>query len=795
MNSRAESPKNQIKTDRTTLHILHPTVWKAVVAAVSLPASRPRWRGLLALRPSFQANAKAPVAAVFIACFAAGCAAAATIRGTVLDPSGRPVPQARVSLLRSLAALEEHRADSRGQYEFTGLSAGNYRLVANAPGFSSSPADVQIAEIGTESIDLHMQLSAVTQQVVVSAALGGALAPQLGSSVSVINHQEIIDRGAQSVLEILRGVPGVEVDQTGRRGGVAGVFIRGGNSNYNLVMIDGIQVNQFGGDFDFAPLTVDGVERVEVIRDPESALYGSNAVTGVINVVSRRGERPANFSLREELGSFNTWRIAAGAGGQAHGLGWTVDVNRLYSRGVVPNDQYRDQNGIVSLDYARSARRHASFHFFGNANDAGAPGPFGSDPLHVFPGIDRVARDKQNLFAYEGSYTEQIIPRFRQVVRGSISTNDVFFHTAFGDSFSHNLRGVLNTRSEVTISNNDYFVAGVEYNRDQTKNTFIADGGNTPFLLPRTSYAYFAENRWSPANRWFLTTGIRADDIRTHALPADAFGLRPLLPAGSVVKVDPRVSAAYLARDGSASSGVWGTTRLHGSFGTGIRAPSGFELAFTNNPHLKPEESISFDAGVEQRFLADRVVIDATYFYNRFKDQIVVLGGSLSHLSSFASDNLANSRAQGVETSLRIRPTRSVEVAAEYTRLNTAILALDGSRLAPTPFQVGQPLVRRPRNSAGWNATWKRGRLMLNLNGYARGPVLDVEPNLGLSGGLFRNKGYVLANSGFAYRAMEGFEIYGRLNNFLNQKYEESFGFPALHLNFLAGIRYNFPGE
>ncbi len=747
----------------------------------------------------------------------------ATLQGTVLDPSGQAAPGVRVSLLTPLTALEERQTDAQGRYAFDGLRGGVYKLVASLPGFSSSSTEVEVGETDTRSVDLQLALSAVEEHVVVSASLAGTLAPQIGSSVSVITQQEIDERGAQSVLDVLRGIPGVEINQTGRRGGVTSAFLRGGNSNYNLVMVDGIQVNQFGGYFDFAPLTVDGVDHVEVTRGPESALYGSNAVTGVVNVISKRGEGPAHLTLRAEAGSFTTWRLATGASGLTRGLSWAYNLSRLDSGGVVPNDQYRNQTAFLSLGTRRSPRRQLDFHFFGNANSAGAPGPFGSDPDHLFPGIDRVSRDKQNIFGYQGGYAEQLSARFRQVVSGSISTNDSFFHSPYGDSFLKGLRGVLNTRSEVTVSTRDFLVFGFEYNRDQIKNTFIADAHFKPFLLPRTSLAYFAENRWSPVRRLFVIAGLRVDNLRTRALPPDAFGSRPLLPASSIIKANPRVSVAFLPHEGSA--GAWfGTTRLHGSFGTGIRAPDGFELAFTNNPKLKPEKSLSFDTGIEQRFFENRALLDVTTFFNRFRDQIVTLGGSLSNLSTFSSANLANTGAQGLETSFRIRPTPSLEIGAEYTFLDTSILALSGSTLALSPleasllaegvstqdllpFRVGQRLLRRPRNAGAYNVTWRHGRLTLNTNAYIRGIVLDVEPNLGTFacapaafGGpglpcLFNNKGYIRANAGFAYQLPGGLELYGQVNNFLNQKYEESFGFPALHLNFLAGFRFNFPAQ
>jgi len=736
---------------------------------------------------------------------AAGAAPAATLEGTVFDPSSRAVPGARVVLLASLRPLDQRTTDARGRFQFEPLQAGSYRLVAEAPGFATSLQDVDLKGTETRTLDLHLQVSAVQQQVVVSASLGGALTPQIGSSVEVISRQEIEDRGAQNVLEVLPGIPGVEVERSGRRGGVTGVFVRGGNSNYNLVMVDGIPINQFGGDFDFAPLQADGVDHVEVTRGPESALYGSNAVTGVINIVTRRGDGPPHFTALAEGGSFTTRRFATGGSGLTRGFSWAYDLSRLNSGGTVPNDNYRDQSAILGLGYHGSPRRRVDLHFFGNSNDAGAPGPYGSDPDHLFAGIDTYSRDKQNLFGYEGSYSEQFSSRFRQVVTGSLATNSYRFRSPFGDSISNNRRDVVNTRSEVTVSNSDFLVFGFEYNREQIKNTYIVDSSGTPFILPRTSLALFAENRWNPISRLYVIAGVRLDDFRTHSLPPVSFGAPPLVPASTVHKVNPRLSVAYLARAASAGRGL-GTTRIHASFGTGIRAPSGFELAFTNNPHLRPEKSISFDAGVEQRFFADRALVDATYFYNRFEDQIVVLGGSLTNLSTFTSANLANSRAQGLELSWRLRPTRSLEVGGEYTYLASSILALDGSTAVVFPFEVGQPLLRRPRNSGAYNITWRHGRLTLNTHAYLRGITLDLEPNFGTFACtpapagpglpcLFNNKGYLRADGGFSYRLPRGVELYGQLNNFLDRRYEEAFGYPALPLNFLAGVRFTFPAE
>ncbi len=725
----------------------------------------------------------------------------ASIRGTVYDPHGRVVPDASVSLIDSLAQAAQTETNARGEYRFDGLRGGTFTVAANVPGFTKVSTETKLARDKAVTVDLHLELSAVQEQVVVSASLGGALSSQIGSSVSVVSQQEIQDEGVETLADALRNIPGVNINRTGQMGAVTSAFIRGGSSNYNLVMIDGIPMNDFGGGFDLSPLPVDGVEDVEVMRGPESALYGSNAVAGVINVVSETGEGAPHFSFLGEGGSYDTWRLATEGTGAHDGFSWAYSLSRLSTQGMVEDDTYRNQTSIVSLGYSRSPRQKFFVHFFGDAGRDENPGPWGSDPDGLYPGIAAAATfQTQDLFGYQANYTEQFSNRFQQVTTVSAATDQYGFPSGSGNSFTDNLRITANTRSEITLSAKDVLVAGFEYDREQYKDTFVTDSSGVPLTLPRNTYAFFAENRWNGGDRWFLSTGVRVDAIQTGAIAADEVDAgRPFIPAASVTQVDPRISVAYLARQGS---GALGMTRIHSSFGTGIRPPDGFELGFTNNPNLKPERSISFDGGVEQRFFGDRAVVDVTYFYNRFIDQIVTLGGSFANLSTFTSANIANSRADGVESSMRVHPLRSLELAAEYTWLNTAILALNGSTTdVQLPFTVGEPLLRQPRSSAGYDATWTHGRLMLNSNASIRGAVLDLEPNLGSFACelglqcLFRNGGYVDVNAGFAYRLPRGVEIYGHVNNLLNDKYEESFGYPALRLNFMAGVRFNFPAE
>jgi outer membrane receptor protein involved in Fe transport len=720
----------------------------------------------------------------------------ASISGTVFDPGGKVVSGARITLLYAMAALEVRDTNAQGQYQFENLRPGTYEIVGTVPGFNEVTGEIELRPDENLVKDLNLDLSAVQEKIVVSAAPGGVLTSEIASSVSVVSAQEIDDRGAQAAVDVMRGLPGVEINQSGGRGTVTSAFIRGGNSNYNLVMVNGIQLNDFGGGFDLAPLPAEGVEQVEIIRGPESALYGSNAVAGVINIETIHGDGPPHFSFIGEGGSLYTWRLGTTGAGRTGGFSWAYSLSRLQTNGQVPNDDYRNQTSTVSLGYSRSPRRSFNVNFFGDAGNIGLPGPYGSDPFGLFPGLDPSTHQNQNLFGYQANYTEQISSRFQQVTSVSVSTDRITFISPLdGNSFTNNLRIVANTRSEIAVSSKDTLVAGFEYDRDQFKNAFVEDPNDAPFALGRNSYAFFAENRWTPGDRWFINVGVRVDDFQTDAVPLNTDTGQPGIPSGSVVSTNPQISVAYLARE-SDDEGFFGATRLHASFGTGIRMPDGFELAFTNNPALKPEKSIGFDAGIEQRMAQDKAVLDVTYFYNRFKDQIVTTGDLPTN---FDSENIGKSRADGLETSIRLHPFRSLEFSGSYTWLNTSILALDGFLEPSPPFTVGEPLLRRPHNAAGFNATWTRKRLMLNLNGTIRGAVLDIEPNDGTftctfePKCVFRNPGYELMNAGFSYRLPKGIEIYGRLNNFLNQKYEEAFGFPSLRLNFMAGIKLDIP--
>jgi outer membrane receptor protein involved in Fe transport len=301
---------------------------------------------------------------------------------------------------------------------------------------------------------------------------------------------------------------------------------------------------------------------------------------------------------------------------------------------------------------------------------------------------------------------------------------------------------------------------------------------------------YFAEFRCRSASRLFVTAGLRIDDILRGAIEGDPLGFSPraALPEGRVVSPNPRAAVSYYVRTSDASGGNW--SRLHGSAGTGIRAPDAFEIAFTDNPGLAPERSRSVDAGFEQALAGGLVIVDATWFLNRYDDLIVAVGRSMQDYSRYRTDNIANARAQGVEASLAVRTRRGFEARASYTFADTGVLALDNAPgVAPAPFAVGDPLLRRPRHQANADLLWRHRFVTAYFNVGGRSGVLDVEPNWGASGGLFRAAGFGVAGAGAAVHAGRHLDVLLRADNLFDRGYEAAFGYPAPRRSFTLGVR------
>jgi len=344
--------------------------------------------------------------------------------------------------------------------------------------------------------------------------------------------------------------------------------------------------------------------------------------------------------------------------------------------------------------------------------------------------------------------------------------------------------------SESTRARGEFPKFGLSTMRERAESTYITGETFEPVPIARGVQSLFVEGRGDTGARLLVTAGVRVDRIGRDALEADPnpYAPRPAFPEDVRVAVNPKVSAAFFLQPPAERTRRW--TKLKASAGAGIRPPDAFEIAFTDNPALAPERSRSVDAGVEQGLAGGAVLLDATFFYNRYDDLIVSVGRSLADASRYRSDNISNARARGLELAAAVRPAGGVEATFTYTFLATEVLSVDGlDAQAPPPFSPGDPLVRRPRHQASLELVLRRGRLSGFTRVGGRGGMLDIEPNFGASAGLFDAPGYVTTDVGAAVSLGGGLELFGRVTNLFDRAYEETLGFPAPGRTGVMGLR------
>ncbi|MBP7778380.1 MAG: TonB-dependent receptor [Acidobacteria bacterium] len=722
-------------------------------------------------------------------------AAADPLAGRVLGPDGQPVAGASVTVSGPLAAPVTVATGADGRFEIA-VPAGTVTLRAFAPGMDAAPL---LVDAGRTNIELTLAIRAVGESLTVTASQVDTPLSLSATSVSVLSRQDLDARQMTTLGEALRLVPGFSVARSGGPGTVTSIFPRGGESDFTLVLVDGVRVNAFGGGLDLSQVPIADAERIEVVRGPQSALYGSDAIGGVIQILTPRGG-PLAGTVFLEGGGREALNGAASV--QAGTRGWRGAASIAHQReagftGIAPADGSRvtnDDSGLwqasanVGWHAAGGRVLTAALHYVDT--DRGSPGPFGTNPVGNFGGIDTSARSlttRRSLALHTVQPLGGPASRVRLRAEADVADFDLEFRGEFGSrGETRRAHGRVQVDAAATASLG--VSAGADVLRESGASTFIT-AGSRQVPVERGALAAFAEGRWQPADRLSLTAGVRAERITRDALPADpsAFSARPAFDADTIVSVNPKVTAAWTVVPASHPRGA--STRLRAAAGTGIRPPDAFEIAFTDNPGLAPERNLSVEAGVVQTLAGGAVQADATFFHNTYDDLIISVG-RLSGSSRYRTDNIANARARGAEFSLAWRLSAALTARGHYTWLDTDVLAVDGAAgQATPPFAVGDRLLRRPTHQGGLDLTWTGARLRAFATATLRGTTLDVEPSFGAFGGLFENDGYGVVTVGGAWTLASRVTVHARLVNALGANYEDVLGYPALGRTLYAGLR------
>jgi len=716
----------------------------------------------------------------------------ASIAGIVLDPKREPLPRATVRLLGADGAeLARARTDAHGRFRFDNLPDGNYKLTVELVGFETHQQD---ATPGADA-EIVLAVRPVRERVVVTATRTEAPSGQVGASTTIVAGEELDSRLSIAAADFLRPVAGAAVVRSGGLGTTTSLFIRGGENDYNKLLLDGIVLNEPGGTYFFSNLTAENLDRIEVVRGPQSALFGSDAVASVVQLFTRRGRsetpRP-RFSLSFEGGNHATWLGRAGASGEAGRFDYSLGAARLNTDNQEPNNAFRNTSlsGNFGLGINESTELRVVLR--GELGQVGTPGQtaFGR------PDLDAIFRRGDFDFGVTlrnqtASFWDQRLTysfaHSRQVSRNLIADPPFvpsFEGRAAPFAFFDFTTDFLNLARRHHLSYQSDWRAGRASGRaGQHYFTFAFEWDRESGLLgerlfpspaveaERDNFGTVFQHQalWG---RLTLTNGVRVEDNAS-------FG----------TAVVPRASLAYFVRQGG---GALGATKLKFNFGLGIKEPTLFE-SFSPGPFvlgnaaLAPERTRSFDVGAEQRFWQDRGKLEVNWFDNRFRD---LIGFEITSFAPFFTGsffNLGRTKAKGTEVVLELAPLGGLRGRSSYTFLDSQVTE-SGTVFDPV-FEAGNRLLRRPKHSGALQIFWDWKRLTVVSSALFVGRRTDSDFSLL---GLRSNPGYTKWDLGASYRSPHRVTYFVAVENLLNQDYMEVLGFPALKLAARVGARVEF---
>lgn len=667
-----------------------------------------------------------------------------------------------------------------GRFRFGDLPPGRYTLSVELPGSALTGAEATIAAGQETRLSPVLAPVALHEHIAVSATRGDAPVSTLGTSVTVLDRDRLDVLQPVTLLDVLSESPGVAVARAGSVGSQASAFVRGGESSFASVLVDGIPVNEPGGGFNFGTLLPLEIERVEIVRGAASSLYASDALAGVVQFITRRAEPGALPDIHGsiESGSFDTWRLAGGTSGSARGWDWNVGGLRYETDNQQPNSRFAETAGAAS--FGRTLGECASLRVVlqGDTSEDGTPGP----TAFYRPDLDaRYERSDVLAVAQVRAATERTSHEWRI---GVASTNQLSVdpedsgpytpvwagHTGYPGSDSPNPEGFQNNTRRATASYlveaqlapRQLLTAGIDLEHESG-----ALGDRRAALLSpeRTNGGAYVQDRIVIGERAFLTFGGRLERN-------DSYGWAAV----------PRAALALRLRSGADA------TTLRASAGAGIKEPSflesfGVSLFTQGNPALKPERSRTFDLGLEQRLAGGHVRAEATVFDHTYLDQIAYFVESYDpFLGTY--ENLGKTRARGVEVALEAAPLRALRVSADYTYLDGRIL-VSTTDFDPV-YAVGRPLLRRPKHQASLSAEGDAGRFSASAMMLLVGRRADSD-FLGM--GLEQNAGYARLDARVRARVGRGLELFLAAENLLDRKYMEVLGYPALGRSVRVGLR------
>ncbi len=625
------------------------------------------------------------------------------------------------------------------------------------------------AAIFSQPVSMNASLS----EIVVTANRTETPFYTLATSVSVITSKELQEKQINTVEDALRELPGVSVVEQGGPGKIASVYIRGANPNHTLVLVDGTKMNDPSSPnnaFDFSYLNTNDIEKIEIVRGPQSTLYGSDAVAGVINIITKSGTAGNHFSLNGEGGSNNYYRGSVSARGNYNILHYFLSFSRNKTDGVsaadskygnTEKDGYLNNSFSGKLILKPTDNFNTSFLYKYTKAETSLDQneKLGDDPNFKYNIEEQLFSLSNKLDLLGGGWEQSLFASIVKRISKAVDLPDEIRPSTSSDNYANALRYKIDWQNNLRLINNNLITFGFEHQTEKAYTSYISNSsfGAYESVFPRQSVytnSFYAQDQLNIQNKFFTSAGLRYDNHQKF---------------GGVLTF--RLTQAYYLSSSA--------TKIRASYGTGFKAPSLFYLfdpAF-GNPDLKPEKSSGYDFGIDQFLFSGKLSAGLTYFNLKLTDMF-------GYDANFRAINIASARTNGVEFNLTGKDFAGFDFSFNYTFTQTK----DESPSSP---DYNKPLLRRPQNQAYLSVGYSfPGGTNLGLRIKYTGERDDKDFS-SFPAQRVKLDPYTLVNLDASVKIFDYLELYGRIENLFNTKYEEVLYYGTLGRSFYLGAGVN----
>jgi vitamin B12 transporter len=609
-------------------------------------------------------------------------------------------------------------------------------------------------------------------EVVVTATKTKTQELEVASSISVIDSSQIAQSNGADFLDLIKNQYGLSISQSGGPGQLAQIYLRGAAPDQVLVEVNGVKMNMpddVNNSYDFSTIPLDNIKRIEILRGPQSTLYGSDAMAGVINIITKKGSGRSNYFLNLEGGSFNTYKGLFGVNGSYGKANYSFTLSKVKSQGIsaadvsfpgnTEPDGYDKYN--ISSQFGLNFTKNINLDFSaifdkGDIDLDSAGGAYGDDPTYINKHEQGAYKAEVNINDFDNKWEQKIGFSFMRNLR--TYNNDSTLYNPFSSSSSYQGNSYeIDWQNNLKLIPNHLVTFGLEANKQSMSSTSLygTSVSDFPWQSLNTISAYL-QDQLNVANASFTTGGIRYDKQTKF---------------GSDFTF--RITQAYLIKNTG--------TKIKATYGTGFKAPSLFDLYDPNygNPNLKSERSAGWEIGLEQYLFDYDVLVGANYFDNNFSNLF-------GYDNNYRTININKAATNGIEVYLTANINNSLDLNANYTYTNTE---------DKTPNETSTNLasiIRRPKNSAS---------LKLNYNFINQA---DISFDINYAGDRYdedfsfypaekvKLANYTLLDLSASYKFTNYLQVYGIIKNITDKKYEEVYGYGTLGRNGYLGIKLNF---